>query len=71
VTRLKASTLKNLPKAAFGLPEERKYPMPDREHAANAKARAAQEEERGLLSSRGKKKIDHKAEIILARTAGK
>jgi translation initiation factor IF-2 len=27
------------PKSDFGLPEERKYPMPDKSHARNAKAR--------------------------------
>ena len=31
-----------LPSSAFGIPGERKYPMPDRSHAANAKARAKQ-----------------------------
>jgi hypothetical protein len=29
-------------KKQFGLPEERKYPMPDASHAKNAKARASQ-----------------------------
>ena len=28
----------------FGLPEQRKYPMPDASHARNAKARASQME---------------------------
>jgi hypothetical protein len=28
----------------FGLPNERKYPMPDKSHAKNAKARASQME---------------------------
>jgi hypothetical protein len=31
-----------LKESKFGLPEERKYPMPDEAHARNAKARAAQ-----------------------------
>ena len=35
------------PKSDFGLPEERKYPMPDAAHARNAKARASQEENAG------------------------
>ena len=38
------------PKSDFGLPEEHKYPMPDKSHAANAKARASQQEEKGNLS---------------------
>jgi hypothetical protein len=32
----------SLKESKFGLPEERKYPMPDEAHARNAKARAAQ-----------------------------
>ena len=30
----------DLSKKTFGLPSERKYPMPDKSHARNAKARA-------------------------------
>jgi hypothetical protein len=41
--------------------------MPDRRHAANAKARATQEEERGLLSEADKKRVDRKADQVLAR----
>ena len=52
--------------AAFGLPEERKYPMPDKPHAANAKARATQMVKKGKLSSAQKAKIDAKANRKLA-----
>jgi hypothetical protein len=45
----------------FGLPGERKYPMPDKAHAANAKARASQQEKKGNLSPAAKQKIDTKA----------
>ena len=65
MSRLTTSTRKSLPKSDFGLPEQKKYPMPDRRHAANAKARASQEEERGLLSEADKKKVDRKADQIL------
>ena len=51
----------------FGLPSERKYPMPDRSHAANAKARATQQVKKGNLSSSQKKKIDAKANRILGK----
>jgi hypothetical protein len=67
MSRLTTSTRKSLPKSDFGLPEERKYPMPDRKHAANAKARAEQEEERGLLSAADKKRVDAKADRLLAK----
>ncbi|HEY6569807.1 MAG TPA: hypothetical protein VIZ22_05930 [Candidatus Limnocylindrales bacterium] len=53
------------PKSEFGLPEERKYPMPDKSHARNAKARAAQQRNEGNLSAADKKRIDRKADRIL------
>ena len=53
------------PKSDFGLPEERKYPMPDKSHARNAKARASQQVKKGNLTSAEKKKIDSKADKIL------
>ncbi len=55
------------PKSDFGLPEERKYPMPDAAHARNAKARASQMELQGKLTSSDKKKIDTKADGILKK----
>jgi hypothetical protein len=55
--RLKASQ--------FGLPEERKYPMPDKGHARNAKARAAQQAEQGNLTKSERAKIDRKADRVL------
>ena len=53
------------PKSDFGLPDERKYPMPDKSHARNAKARASQQEKKGNLTAAEKKKIDRKADKIL------
>ena len=55
------------PNQDFGLPEQRKYPMPDASHARNAKARASQMEHQGKLSAADKKKIDAKADRVLAR----
>lgn len=49
----------------FGMPKERKYPMPDRAHAANAKARATQMEEKGKLSSGEAEMIRAKANRVL------
>ncbi|TMF36060.1 MAG: hypothetical protein E6I26_09020 [Chloroflexi bacterium] len=54
-----------LPDSKFGLPDEHKYPMPDKSHARNAKARASQQEERGNLTRSEKEKIDRKADRIL------
>jgi hypothetical protein len=53
------------PKSEFGLPEERKYPMPDESHARNAKARAAQQVKKGNLTRAEKTRIDRKADKIL------
>ena len=54
-----------LPKSKFGLPEERKYPMPDAAHARNAKARAGQQEHRGAITRAEERRIDNKADDIL------
>jgi len=53
------------PKSDFGLPDEHKYPMPDKSHAANAKARASQQVKKGNLTKAEKTKIDRKADRIL------
>jgi hypothetical protein len=55
----------NMPDSKFGLPDEHKYPMPDKSHARNAKARASQQEKKGNLSEAKKEKIDRKADRIL------
>ena len=39
---LTAKKRKNLPNQSFAIPDERKYPINDRRHAANALARVAQ-----------------------------
>lgn len=53
--------------AVFGLPASGKYPMPDKSHAANAKARASQMENEGKLSASAKAKIDAKANKVLGK----
>jgi hypothetical protein len=65
MSKLDSKERNSLPKSDFGMPKERKYPMPDREHAANAKARATQMHDKGLLSLRAEELIDHKANQIL------
>ncbi|HKF85593.1 MAG TPA: hypothetical protein VKB30_07395 [Candidatus Limnocylindrales bacterium] len=55
----------SLKKSEFGLPEDRKYPMPDESHARNAKARAAQQVKAGNLSKADERRIDKKADEIL------
>lgn len=65
MAKLKAKTRNSLPKSDFGEPGSRKYPMPDRAHAANAKARATQQWVKGKLSSSERAKIVAKANKIL------
>jgi hypothetical protein len=54
-----------LKKSQFGLPGKRKYPMPDKKHAANAKGRAKQQRKKGKLSESAYKKIVAKANRML------
>ena len=54
-----------LPEGKFGISRERKYPMPDASHAANAKARASQQYNAGKLSAGAKATVDRKADSIL------
>ncbi len=65
MSRLSAKERKELPASEFGQPGERKYPMPDRSHAANAKARATQQVKQGKLSPAAAARIRAKANRIL------
>jgi hypothetical protein len=67
VAKLTTSKKKKEPAKDFGLPEQRKYPMPDASHARNAKARASQMEHQGKLSAADNKKIDAKADKVLGK----
>lgn len=65
MSKLTSQKRNKLPKSDFGLPGEKKYPMPDKAHAANAKARATQMVNKGKLSPSSKSKIDAKANRVL------
>lgn len=71
MSELSTKKRESLKKSKFGLPGERKYPMPDKAHAANAKARASQQVAKGNLSASSKSKIDAKANKILGHKKGK
>jgi hypothetical protein len=72
---LSAKKREQLPAKEFGLPEKARtkdakkesgnYPMPDKAHARNAKARAAQQQQAGNLSKKELERIDRKADKIL------
>jgi hypothetical protein len=69
---LTAKRRENIPTKDFGLPEKARtkdakkesgnYPMPDKAHARNAKARAAQEQKAGNLTKNERERIDRKAD---------
>ena len=67
MAKLTTKARKAIPKKEFGLPKERKFPVNDRSHAANAKARATQMVKAGKLSASSKKKIDAKANRVLGK----
>jgi len=71
MAKLTSGQRKGMAKSEFGLPGSKSYPMPDRSHAANAKARASQMEKAGKLSPSSKSKIDAKANRILGKGKGK
>jgi hypothetical protein len=56
---------KHLKPGTFGLPGKKAYPMPDKAHAANAKARATQMAAKGKLSPSDAATIRHKADHVL------
>lgn len=52
------------------MPGERKYPMPDKSHAANAKARASQQFHKGNISKSTEEAIFRKADSKLKHHEG-
>ena len=71
MAKLKAAARKKIPSSEFGLPGKRKYPMPDKAHAANAKARATQMVKRGKLGSSEAAAIRKKANAVLGKRKAK
>jgi hypothetical protein len=74
---LSAAARKKIPASKFGIPgkagtaaakaKSGNYPMPDRSHAANAKARASQAVKAGRMSSGTQAKINAKANKVLGK----
>ena len=67
MAELKAKARNKLPKSELGMPGERKYPMPDKSHARNAKARASEMANKGKISESTKASIDRKADKVLGK----
>jgi hypothetical protein len=66
MSKLTTATRKKLPKSAFALPGGR-YPIEDKAHARDAKARATQGYNSGHLSAADKERVDQKADAVLAK----
>ena len=67
MAELTTKARKKLPKAKFALPAQRKYPINDRVHAANAKARAQQQYDAGKISASTLHRIDAAADRVLKK----
>lgn len=65
MAKLSEKDRKKLPKSSFAEPSKRAYPINDRNHAANAKARASQAVNAGRMSESEEKRIDAMANKIL------
>ena len=66
MAKLNAAARNALPAKEFAGPD-RSYPVPDKNHAANAKARASQQVKAGKLSVEAEKKIDARANRVLGK----
>lgn len=66
MAKLSTGQRKAMPKSEFAGPG-RSFPVPDKSHAANAKARASQMVKAGKLSPSSKAKIDAKANRVLGK----
>jgi hypothetical protein len=56
-----------LPAKAFAEPKKRAYPIEDKPHARDAKARASQAVRAGRISKAEEKTIDRKADAVLKK----
>jgi hypothetical protein len=66
VAKLSSRARKALPKSDFAGPG-RSYPVEDKAHARNAKARASEMANKGRLSASTEAKIDAKANKVLKK----
>ncbi len=67
MTKLTTNERERLSRSKFALPDEKRFPIEDKAHARNAKARAAQAEKAGHLSAKDKKTVDAKADTVLGK----
>jgi hypothetical protein len=70
MAKLTSKQRKKLPSSTFAGPN-RSYPVPDKSHAANAKARASQAVNAGRMSKAQEAAIDRKANKVLGKSKAK
>jgi hypothetical protein len=67
MAKLNTDDRNKLPAREFAEPEKRAYPIEDKAHARNAKARASQAVNSGRMSKAEEGKIDKKADAVLKK----
>ena len=67
MAELSSTSRNKLPPKDFAEPEKRAYPIEDKAHARNAKARASQQVKAGKMSKAEEGKIDKKADKVLKK----
>jgi hypothetical protein len=67
MSKLNTAGRRRLPASDFAEPSKRAYPVEDKAHARNAKARAAQATNAGRMSKAEESKIDKKADAVLKK----
>ncbi|HEY0435093.1 MAG TPA: hypothetical protein VGC92_00525 [Phenylobacterium sp.] len=67
MAELKAKARNKLPAKDFAEPEKRAYPIEDKAHARNAKARASQQVKAGRIPKAEGDKIARKADAVLRK----
>jgi hypothetical protein len=66
MAKLTTKERKALPSSDFAL-SGRRYPIEDKAHARDAKARASQQYDKGRLGATEKAKVDRKADAVLKK----
>jgi hypothetical protein len=67
MTKLTTKARDELPDSTFAEPDKRAYPIEDKPHARNAKARASQAVNAGRMSRAEEREIDKRADEVLKK----
>ena len=68
MAKLTTRDREKIPAKKFAEPEKRAYPIEDKAHARNAKARASQAVNAGRMSKAEEREIDEKADAVLKQS---